>query len=623
MSAFAFFGGVADTYTDIEAAKVKAKAKAAKAQKETDKENQELFADQMEKTNVIFGDSGVPLITFSTPKGGQNQKEIVARQYSLSKEIASTLKEMKLNINNDLDGNPVEGAVDGYIVKTDAAGKTTKKPTTANKAYLELTTNPFYVDQVRALTSSASVDALEMVKRDNEQYFYKDYDQYFPHVNYFPTIRDNFDKVTGAGYRHDSTDEAVWGRVMTRKYGKNWEASTANNGGLSKDEQNLKEALGIYGSLVKNDFASEEELTKGSKRFIELEIFDKPDAFYNAAGEYHPRRIVKRGDNAPFSGIIDSKQITQVDSADSKKAPLVRETAFNIAKLTADLQTYLLDMSATGELQQSPAGGIPLAMEKIYDQIFAPGGAMEYMPATINKIINNIKGDDQFISGIKYNGQSMDFNEFLNQEVGIPGTEKTMTIQTALDITGRKGEYAKNPNIWKSKVGAAGLFLSTEISLAFSVAIARQDFEGGKAVSDPDFERSLSEIRADGGMFGNATAIAKKYSALRHEFAQKSLRYGITEHLKTNNQTHAIQAVSNNFTRITNSANAIPYEDGSTFSDIVGRGLFVKLMLKDDRPLHKRILNLEQGTDTSYLNDRDNERIKELEKLPDASKVEF
>ena len=46
-------------------------------------------------------------------------------------------------------------------------------------------------------------------------------------------------------------------------------------------------------------------------------------------------------------------------------------------------------------------------------------------------------------------------------------------------------------------------------------------------------------------------------------------------------------------------------------------------MLKDDRPLYNRILNLEQGTDTSYLNDRNNEAIKRIKELPDASNVSF
>lgn len=622
MSAFAFFGGVADTYTDIKAAEAKAAAKVAKAEKETKEDNQKLAAEQMEKTNAIFDKNKRALITFSTPREGANQKETIANQYALSKEIAGALEELKLNINNDINGQPVENAVDGYVVKTDAAtGKTTKTPTVANKAYLELTTNPFYVDQVRALTSSASVDALEMVKRDNEQYFYKDYDQYFPHVNYFPTIRDNFDKVTGAGYRHDSTDEAVWGRVMTKKYGKDWESVTANNGGFTKNEEKLKEALGLYGSLVKSDFEDTEQIEKASRRFIELGIFDAPDAWIKNVTEYHPRRIVRRGDNAPFSGIIDSKQITQVDSADSKKAPLVRETAFNIAKLTTDLQTYLMQMSPDGSLLNAPAGDLPLAINNLYDQIFAPGGAMDYMPSTIDKIVKGIKNDPEFVSGIRFNGKSLTFDEFLDQELSYKneqGEEKFLKVSKALEIS----TSGKDSSIWANEIGAAGLFLSTEISLAFSIAIARQDFEGGKAVSDPDFERSLGEIRANGGIFGNAQAMAKKYSALRHEFAQKSFRYGITGFLESNNSTHASRNVSDNLARIVNTANYLPYEDSDrTLSPVVGRGYFLQFMLKDDRPLYKRIQELEGNPNLTKV-EKEN-LIKQIEtEIPEEQRPE-
>lgn len=617
MSAFAFFGGMADEYSEIEAAKVKAAAK-------TEKEDREAQTELIEKTNIIFDTTGDPLLSFKTPKGGQNQKEIVARQYALSSEIANRLEQLKKNINKDtLIGEgavDVPDAVDGYITVKDKNGKTITRPTGVRELYDELTTNPFFVNQFRSLTSSAQADILTQEKRGEDSYYYRDYSQFFPHVNYFPSIESQIANITASGYIHDDSDEAVWSKAMIKRYGPTWESKTANNGGFTKNEENLKEALGIYGSLVKSNFEDNEQLEKSARRLIELGIFDAPDSWIAGVAEYHPRRKVLKGPDAPSPGTIDSIKIDQTDSAESKKAPLVRETAFNIAKLTTDLQTYLLEMSPDGTLETAPAGDLPLGIVNFYDQIFAPGGAMDYMPGTIKKLIEGIKGDPEFIPGIRFRGKSLTFDEFLNEEFDYKekGENKKISIGRALDIATSN----KPGNIWEDEIGSAGLFLSTEISLAFSIAIARQDFEGGKAVSDPDFERSLGEIRANGGLFGNAKAIAKKYSALRHEFAQKSFRYGITDYLKTNNITHASKIVSDNLSRILNTANYLPYEDSDrTLSPIVGRGLFLKFMLKDDRTLFRRIQELEGNPD---LTDAEKDKLIEdiKNEIPEEEKPE-
>jgi len=615
MSAFAFFGGMAEEYSEIEATRVKAAAKA-------EKEDKEAQTELVEKTNIIFDQNKNPIIAFETRKGGQNQKEIIANQYALSSEIANRLEELKKNINkNSLIGEDVPDAVDGYITVKDKNGKTIKQPTGVRFLYEELTTNPFYVNQFRSLTSSAQADILSQEKRGEDSYYYRDYSQFFPHVNYFPSIESQIASITGSGYTHDDSDEAVWSKTMSKKYGPTWESKTANNGGFTKNEENLKEALGIYGSLVKSNFEDNEQLEKSARRLIELGIFDAPDAWIAGVAEYHPRRKVLKGPDAPSPGTIDSVKIDQTDSAESKKAPLVRETAFNIAKLTTDLQTYLLKMSPDGTLETAPAGDLPLGIVNFYDQIFAPGGAMDYMPGTIKKLVEGIKGDPEFIPGIRFRGKSLTFNEFLNEELDYQnekGENKKLSVSRALEIATSN----KQGSIWEDEIGSAGLFLSTEISLAFSIAIARQDFEGGKAVSDPDFERSLGEIRANGGLFGNAKAIAKKYSALRHEFAQKSFRYGITDYLKTNNITHASKIVSDNLSRILNTANYLPYEDGDrTLSPIVGRGLFLKFMLKDDRTLFRRIQELEGNPDlTKAEKDKLIEDIKN--EIPEEEKPE-
>ena len=77
-----------------------------------------------------------------------------------------------------------------------------------------------------------------------------------------------------------------------------------------------------------------------------------------------------------------------------------------------------------------------------------------------------------------------------------------MTIREGLSI-------ASNPNAYIDTVGLAGIIKAREIALAFNIAIARQGFEGGKAVSDADFDRAYNEITGGGSILG-ATNIKQK-----------------------------------------------------------------------------------------------------------------
>ena len=163
----------------------------------------------------------------------------------------------------------------------------------------------------------------------------------------------------------------------------------------------------------------------------------------------------------------------------------------------------------------------------------------------------------------------------------------TLSGRQALENSslGEKTDY------WKNKIGLAGLYLSSEISLAFTLAIARQDFEGGKAVSDPDFERSLQEARAGGDTFGfgNATAKFKKFDSLIVEFSRRALPNSVYTIAKNQNKNHALKSVSTDLTSLVNLADSGVFGDDKP-NQFTGRFLHAGIVL-DDEILYDKVLN--------------------------------
>jgi coenzyme F420-reducing hydrogenase alpha subunit len=86
MSAFAFFGGMAEEYSEIEAAKVKAAAKKAKDDKEA----------QEDRFTLLRSD-GTPVFEegFTARKGSGGIDQVVAGEVAFSQELDNKLKAFK------------------------------------------------------------------------------------------------------------------------------------------------------------------------------------------------------------------------------------------------------------------------------------------------------------------------------------------------------------------------------------------------------------------------------------------------------------------------------------------------------------------------------------------------
>ena len=403
--------------------------------------------------------------------------------------------------------------------------------------------------------------------------------------------------MTNVNYKELTTPNDVWNYFMTNTKGENWQTQTQNAGGLTDREKKLKDFSNLYGQWKDTGFSSGPEKNAAAEYFLKNDMYKDIKSVVNLVSGYYPEMNV----DSKFPGTISSVKLDQTDKVLEKKSYLTIDTTKSIARLTQSMRDILLELGTLrddkGQLVGTFSGSLPLTFQKFYDNIFAQGGAADYVPKLFNNFVTQIKNNkignkdiSEYTNFIQIDNETLTLREFLDREFEYKnedGKEGTITGRQALENSsqGQKTDY------WENKIGLAGLYLSSEISLAFTLAIARQDFEGGKAVSDPDFERSLQEARAGGETFGfaNAAAKFKKFDSLIVEFSRRALPNSVYTIAKNQNKKHALKSVSNDLTSLINLADTAQFGEDIP-NQLTGRFLHAGVVL-DDEVLYNKILN--------------------------------
>ncbi len=606
MSAFAFFGGMAEEYSEIEAAKVKSAAKQAKDDKKA----------EANKFTLLDSDgTSVFQEGFTATKGSGGIEQVIAGEVAFSQELDNKLKAFKSVFETkDKDGIFYKDYSEQRLQELSNilldTKSTVEEKTEANSAlvstaqalnafdfYNNITTNPYFVNQVRSQTSNAQQKYLKSQNIGKDEFARPDYRIALPFLDHFPDLRKRFEDMTNSNYKALTTPNEVWNYFMTNTKGKDWQTETQNAGGLTDRETRLKEFSNLYGQWKNTGFSSGDEKTAAAEYFLRNDMYKDIKSVVNLVSGYYPEMNV----DSKFPGTISSVKLDQTDAAFEKKSHLTIDTTKSIARLTQNMRDILLELGtlrdASGQLIGEYSGTVPLTFQKFYDNIFAQGGASDYVPKLFSNFVNQIKqnkignrGISEYSNFIEIEGDTLTLQEFLDKEFEYQrenGEMETLSGRQALENSslGEKTDY------WKNKIGLAGLYLSSEISLAFTLAIARQDFEGGKAVSDPDFERSLQEARAGGDTlgFGNATAKFKKFDSLIVEFSRRALPNSVYTIAKNQNKNHALKSVSTDLTSLVNLADSGVFGDDKP-NQFTGRFLHAGIVL-DDEVLYDKVLN--------------------------------
>jgi len=606
MSAFAFFGGMAEEYSEIEAAKVKAAAKKAKDDK---KAQEDRFTLLDSKGDPVFKEG------FTATKGSGGIEEVIAGEVAFSQELDNKLKAFKSVFETkDKDGIFYKDYSEERLKELSeiALGNqgTKEEQAEANSAlisaaqamnafdfYNTITTNSFFVNQVRNQTSNAQQKYLKSQKIAENEFARPDYRVALPFLDHFPDLRKRFEDMTNVNYKALTTPNEVWNYYMTNIKGENWKVQTQNAGGLTDREKKLKEFSNLYGQWKNTGFSSGDEKNAAAEYFVNNNLYKDIKSVVDLVAGYYPEMNV----SSKFPGTISSERFDQTDKVLEKKSHLTIDTTKSIARLTQSMRDILLELGTLkdekGQVVGKFSGSVPLTLTKFYDNIFAEGGAADYVPKLFSSFVSQIKENrignrniSEYENFIQIGDKTLTLQEFLDREFEYKnedGKQETITGRQALEnsSSGQKTDY------WKNKIGLAGLYLSSEISLAFTLAIARQDFEGGKAVSDPDFERSLQEARAGGETFGFANAVAKfkKFDSLIVEFSRRALPNSIYTMAKNQNKKHALKSVSDNLTSLINLADMAPFGEDIP-NQFTGRFLHAGVVL-DDEILYNKIIN--------------------------------
>tara|TARA_R110001592_G_scaffold103454_2_gene291515 strand:+ start:474 stop:2417 length:1944 start_codon:yes stop_codon:yes gene_type:complete len=628
MSAFAFFGGMADTYTDIEASKVKAAAKQAKDQ-----------AKAVESNFSLTNPDGTPVFKngFRSTVGSGGIDQVVSSEVAFSEELNSILIDYDTEANTkDTEGllykdysnerlqelaNIVNNkqSTEEEIEQANSVLRSASRAKYSFNIYNSLTTDPHYIDQVRAQTSNAQQFYMKSESISDAERARPDYRLVLPYLKHYPTIRKRFEDVTNTNKKPLTTPSEVWSFYMKDIKGDNWETVIENADGLTEKEEQLKTFNDLYGKWKNTEFGTGPEKTAAASYFLQNNLETDVNSIVKMVSGYYPEMTV----GSKFAGTISSEKLDQTDKTFEKKLYLTIDTTKTIARLTQDMRSMLLELGVLkddkGQSIGTFSGTAALNFVKMYDNIFAQGGAADYAPKMFKGFVaqlNNNKFGNKNISEygnfIQLEGENLTLQEFLDREfkyTNDDGSKGTITGKQALEnsSTAEKADY------WQDTIGLAGLYLSSEISLAFTLAIARQDFEGGKAVSDPDFERSLQEARAGGDSFGfgNASAKFKKFDSLIVEFSRRALPSAIYSKAKNLNKIHAVQSVSNHLSSLINLADTGTFDDDVPNS-FTGRFLPAGIVL-DDEILYEKVKNNKYYNYGTIGNTRQNKIIPFLD----------
>ena len=634
---FAFAKGVADAEEDLYITNRKAKAEQAKREAEQAQE------DAASRYTLQYG--GQDIMRFDTRRNDSSDDTRRASGFALSNEIAELMKESTFILDNKEktkeDGSPMFGPQEIQLAQTT----------------VDLLSSDEAQNQINSWTSMSFQDITKLDQIGENEFAYQDWRSKLPHAIYFDKEAARLDKITGGGYKFNDDPEHIWNTyTQLTNNGAQTSDVEANNAGLTSIMENRRDFLRNYNRYLKSGKDRNAELgyyQDTVDSFIESDLDYNLDTFILLSSGNYPKRTSPEG-NIP--GYTMSRVIDQTKDADiDKKAPIIISTNETIAQLTYDMQGLMIGMyneaKASGDIDKYIQGALPRFISNVADVFFGPAGAIQNFPTFTNMIAE--KTGSEFLGGkkIKYGDKEYTFDQFVNEGIEIKNQKISEEFgggsydPYALDYDGKFKKYmdgkggklstkeafdileaAKTEegyDAWKNTIGFAGLFAAKEIALAFNVAIMRQGFEGGKAVSDPDFQRSYDEVRAGGGILGveNMSTKIKYFSILRNEMADKALPAIIFSRAKAGilpGQTLKNAAVSliQYLVPIINSANDTPMYDaeGNLIPmPLVGRQIPLALTLTPE--LFESLMEFEKNEYTSWINSENDVEVRKTEEV--------
>jgi hypothetical protein len=634
---FAFAKGVADAEEDLYITKRKAKAKQA------EREAEQAAEDAASRYTLQY--RGQDIMRFDTRRNDSSDDTRRASGFALSNEIAELMKESTFILDNKEktkeDGSPMFGPQEIQLAQTT----------------VDLLRSDEAQSQINSWTSMAFQDITKLDQIGENEFAYQDWRSKLPHAIYFDKEAARLDKITGAGYKFNDDPEHIWNTYnQLTNNGAQTGNVEADNAGPTSIEENRRNFLRNYNRYLKSGKDRNAELgyyQATVDSFIESDLDNNLDSLILLTSGNYPKRTAPEG---KIPGYTMSRVIDQTKDADiDKKAPIIISTNETIAQLTYDMQGLMIGMyneaKASGDIDKYIQGALPRFISNVADVFFGPAGAIQNLPTFTNMIAE--KTGSEFLGGkkIKYGDKEYTFDQFVNEGIEIKNQKMSDEFgggsydPYALDYDGRFKKYmdgkggklstkeafdileaAKTEegyDAWKNTIGFAGLFAAKEIALAFNVAIMRQGFEGGKAVSDPDFQRSYDEVRAGGGILGveNMSTKIKYFSILRNEMADKALPAIIFSRSKSGvlpGQTlkHAAASLMNDLVPIINSANDTPMYDleGNPIPmPLVGRQIPLALTLTPE--LFKSLMEFEKNEYTSWINSENDVEVRKTEEV--------
>ena len=607
MSAFAFFGGMADRYVDIVDSNRKLAAEKKKASAEAQIEAAEsTYAFQVpmydrNSKKLVTNENGRQIyqsLALGTKRTGDTEQERLAYNKAAFRELGTMLDMVK---KSDIE------------------------------YYNLLVNDPTFLNQITSEFAPLFNDIKKPVQLKDDFSAQNNPSVQFPTFErHFPSLLKELESNMGLSYDSLVISGDNIFSAYKRKNNPEFNLESAKQSGeLSADDKVLYDFSGLYADWLLND-RDNEKLVPLSKFYNDNELYRRTDALINLIPGAYERRKTENAEG--FGGQYTTT--TQIDQSkmavDDKTFTIINSGKFIVDATDKLTQTYaqlgvLRDgvtgqpLNAEGLLKGDilvPAGTGIEFLQRFNDNIFEEGGLGTSLKIVAARFLNK-EGVDT-TKQFKINGEFKSYDELLDSRVDSiidlnkkKGQHKAKTVYKDFtkddkknidfdkldEMTIREGlNIASNPNAYIDTVGLAGIIKAREIALAFNIAIARQGFEGGKAVSDADFDRAYNEITGGGSILGatNIKQKLKKYDDLRDEFSRLALPHVLSNKLVGRNHNHAALTGREDLVRIILGANNMADEDGTEFIGFGGRNYPLSILMEN--PEQVRRLTSNRGT---------------------------
>ena len=320
--------------------------------------------------------------------------------------------------------------------------------------------------------------------------------------------------------------------TMKDRYGDDWddESNTFSTNGKFKNIENTNDLISkgrveqSIGTFFKGPKAKENYVTLGENLFENNWSNQNKDDVYEAINDQlYKKRI---------SGIYEVSSETKKDSkrqAEMQQAYNAEKTAFKLLSQIGILQFGSVEVDANG---------VPI------EDTFNKGEMVTGPAFSLRRTIAGMFGRTGQISQLRTELTGYT-NKYADSE-DLRRTNEFLIEATGKDIRGHMSNLLDDENEYKlnedgklytisegqerllNEEDQTAAIASLQIALAFTIAIANQGYEGGKAVSDADFIRAFQQITGEdreGGLFARSASLeqtANIHATLFGEIGRKA-----------------------------------------------------------------------------------------------------